>query len=167
MQCKDKHTFEVGDYIGDINGTTWIVDSVSEDKYVISNIPHKESVFKKTKTLNRVEVSEWSRNRNYDVEEGYHILRPKDHEDVVNYPIGSKWSCNKDCGLHNKKKDIVTIYSYAYDKGLFWVESTGCRGVGFLADADELKPLPKDKSNTLFTSDKGENYEEEKTARYY
>ncbi len=149
MYCKDKHTFEVGDYIGDENDATWIVDSVSEEEYIISSAFYTEEFPKRTKTLNRVkltELTEWNRKRyDNDVEGRYHLLRPKDHEDIINFPIRSRWRCTKDCGLHDKNKDIVTIYSYAYSEGMFWVESTGCRGAGFLVDRCELKPLPKGK----------------------
>lgn len=146
MYCKDKHTFEVGDYIGDENDATWIVDSVSEDNYIMSTVPYKEGVPQVIKALHRAEMSERNWNRHgYDVGEHYYLLRPQGHEDIINFPIGSRWRCTKDCGFHDKKKDFVTIYSYAYSEGVFWVESTGCRGAGFLVDKCELKPLPKGK----------------------
>lgn len=128
-------TFNVGDYIGDESDTCWKVETVTEKEYTIVYIPKNIH-----KTILREEKPNiWYHDKDYA--ENYHLLRKHDHSDIVEYPIGSVWKCNKESGLNNPATDTVTIMDYALSKGVFWVCNTEKPAFVFIADTMDLQPV--------------------------
>ena len=135
-------TFNVGDYIGDEYDTCWKVESVTEKEYTVVYIP--ENI---RKTISREEKPhKWSHDKDYA--EDYHLLRAHDHSDIVKYPIGSVWKCNKKNGLNNPVTNTVTIMDYALSKSVFWVSNTEKQRLVFIANAMDLQPVINDQKNT-------------------
>lgn len=125
----------VGDYIGDGEDRCWKVESVTEKEYAVVYVPKGIR-----KTISREEKPHrWSHDKEYA--EDYHLLRAHDHKDVVEYPIGSVWKCNKRSGLNDPATDTVTIMDYAISPGVFWVCNTKKPGLVFIADAMHLQPV--------------------------
>lgn len=134
MINKSKKIFNIGDYIGDKDDTCWKVESVTEEEYRIVYIP--ENIHK---TISREKKQHrWSHDKDYA--EDYHLLRTHDHSDIIKYPIGSVWKCNKESGLNDPATDTVTITDYALSKGVFWVSNTEKRWLVFIAKATDLQP---------------------------
>ena len=127
--------FDTGDYIGDECDTCWKVESVTEKEYSVVYIPENIK-----KTLSREEKPHrWSHDKDYA--EDYHLLRTHDHKDIVEYPIGSVWRCDKKSGLNDPVTDTVTIMDYALSPGVFWVCNTERPICLFIADAMNLHPV--------------------------
>ena len=135
MNEKYKMIFNVGDYIGDKCDTCWKIESVTEKEYVVVYIPEN---IRKT-ILREEKPHKWSHDKDYA--DDYHLLRTHDHSDIIEYPIGSVWKCNKESGLNNPVTDTVTIMDYALSKGVFWVCNTKKPTFVFIADAMDLQPV--------------------------
>ena len=132
---RQTRVFSVGDYIGDKWDQSWRVEKVSENSYTISNdLENISKEVSKEKNPNK-----YRKEGNYSEE--YFLLRPKDHADVVNFPIGSNWRCAKESGLNDPEKDTVTIAHYAYSEGVFWVCNSNKQAMLFIADAENLQPV--------------------------
>lgn len=96
------------------------------------------------KTISREEKPHrWSHDKEYA--EDYHLLRRCDHTDIIEYPIGSVWKCKKKSGLNDPVTDTVTIMDYAISPGVFWVCNIEKPGLVFIADAMDLRPIPRRK----------------------
>lgn len=127
--------FNVGDYIGDEYDTCWKVESVNDKEYTVIYIP--ENI---RKTISREEKPHrWSNDKDYASD--YHLLRTHGHSDIIEYPIGSIWKCNKESGLNNPLTDTVMIKNYALSKGVFWVCNTEKPIWVFIAYKTDLQPV--------------------------
>lgn len=114
-----KPVFEVGDYIGGFDNFCYLVKSISDKMITICN------------PITNIEYTD------YVDYERWHLLRKYDDEDIIKYPIGSKWKCSKESELVTNQ-DIVIITDYALSKGVFWASCEHNKFCKFIVEAHDL-----------------------------
>lgn len=116
--------FEIGDYIGDYNDICYIVKDISDNTITI---------------YNQITGNEYTEYVDY---ERWHLLRKSNHQDVIKYPIGSKWKCSKNCIFTSDDNDnTVIIADYALNNGTFWVFNVHKNYCRFIARIEDLTPI--------------------------
>lgn len=124
--------FNVGDYIGDRYDNSWEVKESTEYHYIAFN-----SVYNQTIEIIKNPNMKNTNHKEYYAKD-FFLIRPKDHPDIIKFPIGSKWKCMRESGLNDPQKDTVIIVNYAYSEGVFWVCNSNKSFIMFIADARDL-----------------------------
>ncbi len=115
------HVFEVGDYIGDYNDICYIIKDITDEYITI---------------YNQITNKEYTEYVDY---ERWHLLRKHNHNDIKNYPIGSRWNCDKPGIFENN--NIVVIADYALSYGTFWVYNENRNIYRFITRTENLTTI--------------------------